>query len=508
MKKILYILPLIALLFASCDPTKVDLGSPDGTISEDALAKSFTYSQWSDEAHTTAQEDGNYFTYTTNPQQAVVVYQLVNGKKDVIGSGASGSFKIVPKRGEPNSQTIYVVASSQEATTTVQKTVNVYVPSELTAEMRLLASEDGEKIWKWDEDFGSWGNMGYVAGDAESFVNEKNGLWWGVGDPAILNTPDQLKNAPNGEPQGDASSKAYMKFMDDGTIEVYDSIGNVLRTGKFDVKNYDGTRHIASIDGSQANWSYGTFATSGGCILWPFKINGGGETPKDFEILQLDANHLKLVYAAAGTGSWGEATWWAFKSESDGAGALTDYSAKSWTWDTEFRSDRGAWGNMGYAPGDGTSFVNEGNGIWFACDPDFLENPNEKGETQMQHSDSETPLGEGVGAYMTFDFKSGYVTSYNSEGKQIRQGKYEIQKWANGERTIASEGGTQANWALGYLHTDEGSILWPFKINGGGMKPTDFEIMQLDGDHLKLIYAAPNTGSWGEATWWAFKAKK
>jgi hypothetical protein len=50
--------------------------------------------------------------------------------------------------------------------------------------------------------------------------------------------------------------------------------------------------------------------------------------------------------------------------------------------------------------------------------------------------------------------------------------------------------------------------LFPFQINSGGKKPTEFEIMQLDTEHLQLIYAAPGTGSWGEATWWAFKAKE
>ena len=82
------------------------------------------------------------------------------------------------------------------------------------------------------------------------------------------------------------------------------------------------------------------------------------------------------------------------------------------------------------------------------------------------------------------------------------------QNWGNGERTIASVDGSQNQWALGKLHTAPGSILFPFKINGGGETPTDFEIMQMNGDHLKLIYAAPGTGAWSEATWWAFKAKK
>lgn len=500
MKKIIFAIPLLALALASCDPKEVDLGSPDSAISEDALAKGFSFKQWSDETHSTAQDDGNYFTFETNPVQPVIVYQLVDGKKSVIGSGSSGHFKIVPKRGQSSEQEFYVSAANHDGQTAVKETATVYVPSELTPEMKLLVSDDGAKIWKWDSDFGSWGNMGYAPGDGASFAEQKNGIWWGVGDPGILNTPDQLKNAPNGQSQGDASSKAFMKFYEDGTIETYDSLGNVLRKGKFEMKNYDGTRHVASIDGSQSAWSYGTFHTTAGSIMWPFMINGGGKVlPEDFEVLQLDVNHLKLVYAKEGTGSWSEATWWAFKSESDGIGALTDYGTKSWTWDSDF----GSWGNMGYAPGDGASFVEQKNGIWWG-----IGNPDDLEASQMNHSDSETPLGEGTGAYMTFDWKAGLVTSYNNVGKQIRQGKFEIQNWGNGERTIASVDGSQSQWALGKLHTDAGSILWPFKINGGGEKPTDFEIMQLNSEHLKLIYAPKGTGSWSEATWWAFKAKK
>ena len=188
--------------------------------------------------------------------------------------------------------------------------------------------------------------------------------------------------------------------------------------------------------------------------------------------------------------------------------ASDSYGSKIWTWDTEFRADGGAWGNMGYACGSGDTFANAGNGIWWGCNPDYLENPNpEDGKNQMKHSDSDTPLGEGVGAYMTFDVNKGLVTSYNKDGNQIRQGKFEIQKWDKGKRHLATVDGSQPTWALGKLHTDAGSILWPFKINGNGEKPTDFEIMQLNGDHLKLIYAAPNTGGWSEATWWAFKKK-
>ncbi len=279
---------------------------------------------------------------------------------------------------------------------------------------------------------------------------------------------------------------------------------------------YTGERNVPSKkldDGSQQqNFSYGTLHTDAGNILWPFKINGGGTKPTDFEIMQLDANHLKLIYAEEGTGAWGEATWWAFKSESDAEASLTNFGTKDWTWDTEFMSNGGAWGNKAYTNGNtGDNFV-AGEGIWFKCYPDYLENPdpNDNNKTQMEHSDQETPLGEGIGAYMTFDLKKGLITSYNNKGAQIRQGKFEILNWT-GKRSNPSvkldDGTTQANFSYGILHTDPGSILWPFKINGGGTKPTDFEIMQLDANHLKLIYAEEGTGAWGEATWWAFKKK-
>ena len=62
-------------------------------------------------------------------------------------------------------------------------------------------------------------------------------------------------------------------------------------------------------------------------------------------------------------------------------------------------------------------------------------------------------------------------------------------------------------WAQGKLTVTNGTMLFPFKINGGGKVVNEFEIMQLDDKNMKLIFAEPGTGSWSEATWWAFKAK-
>ena len=516
MKKIFISMAVVLSVLASCNPAEDSYSNNANTYTEQALSDCFTFTQANENGESAP--DGNYFTFNTSPSTIVTVLtKNDDGSENILAKGnAAGTFAIVPRRGANPTQTFYVRSMNADGSwTEVEKTATVYVPTELAPEMKLLASDSyGKKVWTWDTEFradgGAWGNMGYAPGDGESFVNSGNGIWWGC-YPDYLENPDaggntQMQHSNSKTPLGEGIG-AYMEFSDDGKIVTYNQKGDVIRQGKYSVEGYTGERNHPSIDGSQANWSLGTFKTDAGTILWPFKINGGGETPTDFELMQLDINHLKLVYAAAGTGGWGEATWWAFKSESDAEGALTDFGTKSWTWDTEFRADGGAWGNMGYAAGSGDTFVNEQNGIWWGCYPDYLENPDAGGNTQMQHSNSKTPLGEGVGAYMTFDLNKGLVTSYNPSGQQIRQGKFEIQNWANGKRTVASVDGSQAAWALGNLHTDAGSILWPFKINGGGETPTDFAIMQLNGDHLKLVYAAPGTGGWSEATWWAFKKK-
>ena len=229
--------------------------------------------------------------------------------------------------------------------------------------------------------------------------------------------------------------------------------------------------------------------------MFPFQINAGGYKPTDFEIIDIDANHLRLIYAPEGTGSWSEATWWAFTSHSDDEAALTNFDTKDWTWDTEFREDGAVWGNLGYAAGaDWTC------GIWWGSTPEGLTG-------QLQHSDTGVATGEeSADAKMTFNWKSGKVTCYAADGSEIRSGNYSV-TWLGGEPVQPSIDGSQANWAYGTLTTDPGSILFPFQINGGGYKPTDFEIMQLDADHIKLIYAPEGTGSWSEATWWAFKKK-
>lgn len=325
MKKSYIYLLAVAGLLTACDPSKDDISMTGSDLTSEQLSDGFTFKQYSDETYTTEAADGNYFTFFTSPSRVVRIYQKdAEGAENVLFSGAAnGSFKIVPKRGNPNDQTFYVETMDFTGNKIVaEKTANVYVPSELTPEMRLLASNAyGYKVWTWDTDWradgGAWGNMGYAPGDGESFVNEGNGIWWGA-TPETLAQDDQRANAGNAPLNGEEDRNAYMEFYDDGTILTYSGAGNQIRKGKYSVEGWTGERNHASADGSQANWSYGTFKTTAGAILFPFQINGGGTMPTDFEIMQLDNDHMKLIYPikSDGTcGGWGEATWWAFKKK-------------------------------------------------------------------------------------------------------------------------------------------------------------------------------------------------
>lgn len=161
-------------------------------------------------------------------------------------------------------------------------------------------------------------------------------------------------------------------------------------------------------------------------------------------------------------------------------------NGKAWTWDTELNADGGCWGNAGYQAGafDGNSI----NGQWWGC-------PNDGFSGQLKHSNTGVLTGEEeAGAYLVFN--KNQLMKYDASGKLLNTGTFSVDGKAN---NIGSE--------FGYLNTSEGALLWPFMINGGGFMPTTFEIAFLSDKRLQLVYAKDGTGSWGECTWWAFKAK-
>lgn len=98
-------------------------------------------------------------------------------------------------------------------------------------------------------------------------------------------------------------------------------------------------------------------------------------------------------------------------------------------------------------------------------------------------------------AYMTF-ILSGKKIVKNTGSQTINEGTFSFDMTASD------------SWEIGKLYTSEGAILFPYMINGNGYKPTEFDIMLLNDKNLVLTYAASGTAQWGEATFWAFKAKE
>lgn len=312
MKKIL--LGICALgLFASCDPSKDSVGVPT-PISESELASGFTYTQ-TDEAGSPS-ATGNFFQYTA--PRVVTIYRLnSSGGQVILAKGSSaGSFILKPTRGSDPTQTFYVQSREFDGSVvTASYNVTVDVPGDLTPEMKIACSDNGTKTWKWDtESFPGqwfagvvWGNLGYTPGDGDTFVNDGNGVWWGC-PPADLT--GQLQHSDTGTATGEEDPNAYMVFDTDGQVATYDGSGNKIRGGAYELK-FSATRQPMN----DVAWNFGTLETDPGVILFPFQINGGGTKVGHFEVMQLSAEKMKLIYAPDGTGGWSEATWWAFKAK-------------------------------------------------------------------------------------------------------------------------------------------------------------------------------------------------
>jgi hypothetical protein len=506
MKKSILLFAVALGMLTACDPIKEDGTFEVNSYTSSNLLNGAEFSQYADQACTTPKADGNWIKYNIPNVSGIYIYYVKpDGSEFKLTSGAAGGvFNFVPARGSDPNQTVYfryINANNEETIATHEFTVEV--AAELKPEVRIIASNAyGKKTWKWDTQSypdqwfagAVWGNLGYTPGDGDTFVDSGNGIWWGAKPEELTG---QLNHSDTGVATGEEDPNAYMVFTEDGLVNTYTADGTIIRGGTYEIKDWS-PENPHQVNG--VNWHIGTLVTDKPALLFPFKINGGGTTVTSFEILQLTPDEMKLVYADAGTGGWSEATWWAFRSNSDGDGCLTEYDKKDWTWDTESYPDQwfagAVWGNFGYTPGDGDSFVNAGNGIWWGAKPEELTG-------QLQHSDTGTATGEeSAAAYMTFT-SDGLITTYAADGSEIRGGTYEITEW-NPDKPTQVNG---VNWNIGKMTTNQPAILFPFKINGGGTTVTSFEIMQLTNEKMKLVYADEGTGGWSEATWWAFKKK-
>ena len=497
MKKSIILFAVALGMLTACEPQKEEKGFDVTNISADQLLNGATFSQYNaikDEAgNITGYEeaaDGNWIKFNIPNVSSVYIYYVKpDGSEFKLSSGAAGGmFNFVPARGSDPNQTVYFRFINQNGEEVVaSKEFTVQVAGELDMPIRYLASNDyGEKTWKWDPSVTGavWGNMGYCGGAGSDVGISGNGQWWGVTSTDEFN--EQLGHSTDGVNQGDGDLDAYMVFTEDGLLKAYDADGNVIRSDSYAVDSWN----------PSGEWKVGDLVTK--AILWPYEINSGANIPGTYEIVYLTSSQMTLVYpdggAFDGLGNWGEATFWHFTSNTDVSGNAAGYEdGKDWTWNTE-APDGVVWGNMGYCGGAGSDVGINGAGKWWGVtsEAEFL--------TQGDHTGSEGFKGdESMDAYMTLT-TDGVIVRHAGDGSVIKSGSYEF------DTSVASD------WKVANLNTTAGTILWPYEINSGGNMPTTFEVVYLTADKMTLVYpdggAFDGLGSWGEASFWQFKAKE
>ena len=508
MKKALYIIAAASLMVA-CDPVEEGGTFVPTAVSDSQLSQPGFFNFTQTDVNGNPAADGNYFTYTTNPATIVRVYNYkADGSENQLAIGATGSFSILPNRGSDPNQKFYVqVINSDLSKAQAEYSANVFVKQELAVYEKLMASNSGKKIWKWDPTINGtiWGNMGYCGGSGADVALNGNGQWWGVTGPeddAEAGTngfESQLGHSVSGAMTGEEDLDAYMVFTEDGNVLKYDKDGQLINSTTYELQNYDAN---AIANGA---WKCGNLVTGENSVLWPFEINAGGKYVTNFEVCYLTVGKMCLVYPDGGDfgalGNWGEATFWHFASNSDleGMAEGVDGNGKAWTWNTECPNGGVVWGNMGYS-GDSGVDAYTGSSKWWGVVGEFDSDAGSGFSSQTGHRGGDAITGdESMDAYMIW--KDGEITSYNAAGQAIRNGSYAFE-------TVEGNSWKVANLNI---ESSNGAILWPYEINSGGNMPSTYEVCYMTNDAMTLVYPAGGDfsalGNWGEATFWQFKAK-
>ena len=463
------------MVFAACEPTLIDGPEPFAPVEATVLANGITYQQFADEACTQPDDAGNFLKYNST---AGVVQVFQEGNNSPLYTGAGGVVKIPVKRGqEPSANLVFRLINADGTFTEAVKTVACTPPTELSPEMLILASDNGQKVWKWAP-ANVYGNAGHSgAGSAFNAPGVVDGIWWGCESADAL--MDQLKHS-GGTAYGDEANGAYMVFSEDGVVTSYKPTGEVIRSGKFEVKNYDPSR--------ASGWELGKLTTSEPALLFPWKVNADGTPVTEYDIMYFTPQAMTLVHTGGqASGGWGEITHWSF------IGGSPDPLTIEGTW----TYGANGYGNGGHG-GSGAAFnapgVVDGN-WWGVTTGDELID-------QVQHAGGAPTGDEASDAYMVFEGNT--VTTYAPDGTKVRGGE-----WTAVMNDYASGAGRgAAGWELGKLTTSEPALLFPWMINGAGTPVTEFDIMYFDANNMTLVYTAGQaSGGWGEITHWVFVRK-
>ncbi len=275
MKKILFAIPLLAAMFASCEPA-VDEISKGANVTAEQLTSSFEL---------VAKSAGNNnITIKMNPVHYVWVYDA--STDIVIAQGTNPVVQIVPPAREVG---IYLSTINQDGTIikSSPKTINVTEFTDLPDIYYSVFGEDlGTTTWTWDTEAsnGVWGNGAYL---------ESTGPEWWIVSSAEIDEQAAGKGLP-----------------DDGL----DGWFSISLTGVQTSRGETGTVSVTG-DVVKAGWDIGSMKFSGTVPLLGVQPNGGNARQYEYLILKADDNVLRLCAPEPGAGDWGTAWFWNFKKK-------------------------------------------------------------------------------------------------------------------------------------------------------------------------------------------------
>lgn len=252
---------------------------------------------------------GNYFTCSLGDNIGLSLNITCTDGTGVFYDSKTGVYKVKVPRGETVEKTLrFTLFNANGINASVERTLTLLNSDPLTKDLIMMAG-NGSKTWTWDTSASGsyWGNMGYCGGAGSNVALDGYGQWWGIS--ADDNSLSQ--HTDDGKRHGDESPDATMVFSLNGTVKCYNANGAEIRSGSYEVTDYN--------DSDPSAWRVGYLQTTPGAILFPYEINSGGKMPTKFDLVYLSDDKLCLVYPDGGNfndlGNWGEATFWHFKTK-------------------------------------------------------------------------------------------------------------------------------------------------------------------------------------------------
>lgn len=278
MKKILFALPLLAMLFMACDPAVDDI-KPAANITTEALTNSFNLVAKS--------EGNNNITVALDPVRYVKVY---NADGDLLlGEGTNPTFQVTPPTTDLN---VYITAINQDGSITKSDTKSILV-TEYTDLPEIFKSVFGYEngvygttTWTWDDNADNsanrfWGNGGWGSDTWPS--------WWGAPDQADLQEQCNGKGMPN-----------------DGIGAWFSLSLNGVSTSRGETGSVKVTEDVVKV-----GWDVGTMTFTGTVPLLGVLPNDGNQRCYTYQILRIDDE--RLVLAAQTLSNTSEGWFFCFK---------------------------------------------------------------------------------------------------------------------------------------------------------------------------------------------------